>query len=98
MPTTVQEFRERLFNAKQSSRRQMAGAPFFEKLDHVQFPADAPSPARLSQSVLSVVGAMAEAESAGLIGTFAITGGMAVTYHSEPVYTADLNVLAFIRC
>ena len=39
---------------------------------------------------------MAEAEKAGVIGKYAITGGMAVTYHSEPVYTLDLDVLAFI--
>src|SRR5262249_16184492 len=49
-------------------------------------------------SVRRVLGAMAEAEKAGIIGNFAITGGMAITYHSEPVYTLDLDVLAFIPC
>lgn len=39
---------------------------------------------------------MAEAEKAAVIGKFAVTGGMAITYHSEPVYTLDPDVLALI--
>ena len=33
-----------------------------------------------------------------VLGRFAVTDDMAVTYHSEPVYTVDLDVLAFIPC
>jgi len=98
MATTVQEFRERLFNAKQLSRRRSAHDRFFEKLEHVQPPANSSSAGALSLGVLRVVAEMAEAEKAGVIGRFAITGGMAVTYHSEPVYTVDLDVLALIPC
>ncbi len=98
MTTTVQEFRERLFNAKESERRRSACASFFEKLAHIHPPADSPAPATLSLAVLKVIEAMAEAERSGVIGKFAITGGMGVTYHSEPVYTADPDVLAFIPC
>src|SRR5262245_1579648 len=98
MATNIQEFRERLFNAKQSSRRQAAREPFFVKLDEVRGPEEGPSSAKLSQSVIRVVGAMTDAEKAKVVGRFAITGGMAVTYHSEPVYSDHPDVLAFIPC
>src|SRR5438552_965519 len=54
MVTTVQQFRERLFNAKQSSRRQSASDPFFEKLEHVQPPGGSFSQGALSSAVLRV--------------------------------------------
>jgi hypothetical protein len=96
METTVQQFRERLFNAKRADRQRSASDPFFEKLEHVKPPSDSSSMTALPSSVRRVLGAMAEAEKAAVIGGFAITGGMAITYHSEPVYTLDLDVLAFI--
>jgi len=96
MPTTVQEFRERLFNAKQADRQKSAHQPFFEKLEKIDPLAASPSPVPLSLASLKVLAAMADAEHASIIGKFAITGEMAVTYHSEPIYTVDLDVPAFI--
>jgi len=96
MATSVQEFRDRLFKAKRTDRQRCASEPFFEKLRQVLPPADSSLPLTLPSSVRRVLGAMAEAEKARVIGKFAITDGMAITYHSEPVYTLDLDVLAFI--
>jgi hypothetical protein len=96
MGMTVQQYRERLFKSKESSRLQSAREPFWDKLEQLQALHEAPSEGRLSRGVLRIVSVMKEAEKGGLIGEFAITGGMAVTYHSEPIYTVDLDVLAVI--
>ena len=97
MATTVQEFRERRFNAKESERRRSALEPFLQKLAHIQPPADSTSPARLSLAVLRVISVMTEAEKEGVIALKLAAGRNKDLLHIQIILDAPRRPIDFSR-